>query len=125
MGHGVDILALEAADNCHKCRLGTTGCNNYYLLIQDFQDFTISKNRESLAIVESMLDELGHRYVKSNANFTFIYTGRDVREVSQAFRAENIMVGRPFLPMEDWLRVSMAKPYEMEYFVQVYNKILG
>jgi len=92
---------------------------------QDFQDFTISKNRESLAIVESMLDELGHRYVKSNANFTFIYTGRDVREVSQAFRAENIMVGRPFPPMEDWLRVSMAKPHEMEYFAQVYNKILG
>jgi histidinol-phosphate aminotransferase len=92
---------------------------------QDFQDFTRRKNKESLAIVESMLDELGHRYVKSNANFTFIHTGRDVREVSQAFRAENIMVGRPFPPMTDWLRVSMAKPHEMEYFAQTYRKILG
>jgi histidinol-phosphate aminotransferase len=92
---------------------------------QDFQDFTIRKNKESLAIVESMLDELGHRYIKSNANFSFIHTGGDVSEVSQAFRAENLMIGRPFPPKTDWIRVSMAKPHEMEYFTQVYRKILG
>ena len=92
---------------------------------QEFQDFTIRKNKESLAIVESMLDELGHRYIKSNANFTFIHTGQDVNEVIRAFRAENIMVGRPFPPMTDWVRVSMAKPHEMEYFAQVYRKLLA
>ena len=92
---------------------------------QEFQDFTIRKTRESLAIVESMLDELGHRYIKSNANFSFIHTGQDISEVNAAFRAENIMVGRPFPPMTDWVRVSMAKPHEMEYFVQAYKKILG
>ena len=52
-------------------------------------------------------------------------TGRDVNEVRQAFRDEGIIVGRPFPPMTDWLRVSMAKPHEMEYFAQVYRKILG
>ncbi len=92
---------------------------------QDFQEFTLRKNKESLAIVESMLDELGHQYIKSNANFSFIYTGQDINEINRAFRAENIMVGRPFPPMTDWVRVSMAKPHEMEYFVQVYKKILG
>ncbi|MDA0680808.1 MAG: histidinol-phosphate transaminase [Proteobacteria bacterium] len=92
---------------------------------QDFQEFTVRRNKESLSIVETMLDELGHRYVKSNANFSFIYTGRDINEVNQAFKAENILVGRPFPPMTDWVRVSMAKPHEMEYFAQVYRKILG
>jgi len=92
---------------------------------QEFQDYTIRKNRESLNIVENMLDELGATYVKSNANFSFIYTGKDVSEVNQAFRAENIMVGRPFPPMNDWLRVSMAKPQEMRYFTQVYRKLLS
>ncbi len=92
---------------------------------QEFQDFTIRKNRESLDIVEGMLDELGHRYIKSHANFTFIHTGRDIREVNQEFRAENCMVGRPFPPMTDWMRVSMAKPDEMRYFAQVYRKLLG
>jgi len=92
---------------------------------QEFQEFTLRKNRESLDIVEGMLDETGATYVKSNANFTFIYTGRDIQELNAAFRAENIMVGRPFPPMTDWMRVSMAKPEEMRYFVQVYKKLLG
>ena len=92
---------------------------------QEFQEFTLRKNRESLDIVEGMLDEIGATYVKSNANFTFIYTGRDIQELNAAFRAENIMVGRPFPPMTDWMRVSMAKPEEMRYFVQVYKKLLG
>ena len=92
---------------------------------EEFQNFTLRMNRKSLDIVEGMLDELGHTYVKSHANFTFIYTGRDIREVNQEFRQENIMVGRPFPPMTDWMRVSMAKPAEMEYFAQVYRKLLG
>jgi histidinol-phosphate aminotransferase len=92
---------------------------------QEFQNLTLRKNAESLAIVESMLEKSGTRYVKSNANFTFFHTGQDVAEVGAAFRAENIMVGRPFPPKTDWLRVSMAKPHEMRYFVQVYKKLYG
>ena len=90
---------------------------------EEFQKFTIRRNKESLAIVEGMHEELGHRYVKSNANFSFFETGRDVRRVGAAFRKEGIMVGRPFPPMLDWLRVSMAKPDEMRYFVQIYKKL--
>ncbi|NGX45608.1 MAG: hypothetical protein K940chlam2_00764, partial [Chlamydiae bacterium] len=80
---------------------------------QEFQDFTLRKNKESLAIVEGMHEELGHRYVKSNANFSFFETGRNVNKVRAAFLNEGIMVGRPFPPMLDWLRVSMAKPEEI------------
>jgi histidinol-phosphate aminotransferase len=107
----VNVLAVDAAIASYQD--------------QDFQDFTIAKNRVSLDIVEGMLDELGHRYVKSNANFTFIHTGREVNELREEFREANIMVGRPFPPMTDWLRVSMAKPHEMEYFAQVYRKVMG
>lgn len=105
--------------------INVLGLDAAYASYQDeeFQRFTIRKNRESLAIVEGMHEELGHRYVKSNANFTFFETGRDVREVNAAFRKEGIMVGRPFPPMLDWLRVSMAKPDEMRYFVQTYKKL--
>ena len=90
---------------------------------EEFQKFTIRKNKESLAIVEGMHEELGHRYVKSKANFTFFETGRNVSKVRAAFLNEGILVGRPFPPMLDWLRVSMAKPDEMRYFVQTYKKL--
>lgn len=107
----INVLGLNAAIASYKD--------------QEFQEFTLRKNRESLDIVEGMLDEIGATYVKSNANFTFIHTGRDIQELNAAFRAENIMVGRPFPPMTDWMRVSMAKPEEMRYFLQVYKKLLG
>ncbi len=104
--------------------LGIAAAKASYL-DNSFQEFSIRKNRESLNIAEGMLDEHGVRYVKSNGNFTFFKTGRDVAELQQEFMAENIMVGRAFPPMTDWLRVSMAKPAEMRYFAQAYKKILG
>lgn len=107
--------------------MNVLGVEAAYASYQDdeFQNFTRRKNKESLAIVEGMLEELGLRYVKSNANFTFFQTGRDVREVGNAFLKEGIMVGRPFPPMLDWLRVSMARPGEMRYFVETYKKLFA
>lgn len=91
----------------------------------DFQRYTLSQNRRSLDIVEGMCDEMGLRYVKSHANFSFIHTGRNIGEVSAAMREAGILIGRPFPPMLDWARVSMARPEEMQYFVQVYKTLYG
>jgi histidinol-phosphate aminotransferase len=91
----------------------------------DFQNFTLRKNKESLAIVEGMYEELGVRYVKSNANFSFFETGHEAVEVKARMSELGVAVGRPFPPMTKWSRVSMAKPDEMRYFVQVYKKLYG
>ena len=116
---------IQRINNAKTGAINVLGLNAAKASYQDeeFQQFTLRKNRESLDIVEGMLEELGIRYVKSNANFTFFQTGRDVVEVQEAFRRENIMVGRAFPPKTDWLRVSMAKPQQMRYFVQVYKKL--
>jgi len=36
-----------------------------------------------------------------------------------------IMTGRAFPPYTKWARISMAKPDEMRYFVQVYKKLFA
>lgn len=92
---------------------------------QDFQRYTLRKNRESMAIVEAMFEELGLRYVKSNANFTFFESGIPVDELNAALRAEGIYSGRPFPPYLTWSRISMAKPEEMRYYVQTYKRLFG
>lgn len=107
----VDILAQHAALVSYQDR--------------EFQDFSRAKNKEGLALVEGMYEELGLRYVKSNANFSFFETGIDVETFRAAMRANNILVGRPFQPFTTWARVSMAKPEEMAYFVQTYKKLYG
>lgn len=91
----------------------------------DFQRFTLDRNRESLDIVESMCRDMGIRYVPSHTNFSFMHTGRDVAEVSATLREAGILIGRPFPPFNDWIRVSMQKPEDMLYFVQVYRQLYG
>jgi histidinol-phosphate aminotransferase len=88
---------------------------------KEFQNLSRAKNREGLDILEGMYQELGLRYVKSNANFSFFETGIDVADFRKAMADKNIAVGRPFPPFTTWARVSIAKPEEMSYFVQTYK----
>lgn len=111
MTGGVNILAQHAALVSYQDR--------------EFQDYSRAKNKEGLALVEGMYKELGLRFVKSNANFTFFETGKPVDEFRAAMKAKNILVGRPFQPFTTWARVSIAKPEQMAYFVQTYKELYG
>ena len=91
----------------------------------EFQDFSRRKNKESLAIVEGMCDDLGVRYAKSNTNFTFIETGVENAVVQEMMLKEGIMTGRLFPPFTTWSRVSMSTPEDMQYFVQVFRKLFA
>ena len=91
----------------------------------DFQDFTRRKNRESMAIVEEMFEELGVRYVKSETNFTFFETGIPVDELNAELLANGIMSGRPFPPFTTWSRISMQTPEEMRYYVQTFKRLFA
>ena len=90
-----------------------------------FQDFSRQKNKESLAIVEGMCDEMGVNYIKSNGNFSFIETGMQIEKFQAMMLNEGIMVGRPFPPFTNWARVSMQTPEEMAYFAQTYRKLMS
>jgi histidinol-phosphate aminotransferase len=91
----------------------------------EFQDFSRRKNKESLAIVEGMCEDLGVRYAKSNTNFTFIEPGIENAEVQRMMLEHGIMTGRLFPPFTTWSRISMSTPEHMQYFVQVFRKLFA
>ncbi len=125
-GFGHPELIAEI-DRLKTGQVNVLGLHAAYASYQDeeFQRFTLRKNRESLDIVEAMFDELGLRHVRSNANFTFFETGIPVEELNARLREEGIQSGRPFPPYLTWSRVSMAKPDEMRYYVQTYKRLFG
>jgi histidinol-phosphate aminotransferase len=92
---------------------------------KEFQKFIIDKNYESLEILYKMFDELGLRYIKANANFTFFQAGRDATEVREKLLEFGILVGRKYATHPEWVRISTAKPEEMEYLVKVYKHEFG
>ena len=92
---------------------------------QEFQDFSRRKIKESLAIVDAMCEELGIRYTKSNANFTFMETGVENAVVQEKMLQHGILTGRLFPPFTTWSRISMSTPEHMRYFVQVYKQLFA
>jgi histidinol-phosphate aminotransferase len=72
----------------------------------------------------SELDKDGRTYIPSQANFMMINVGTDVTPIIRAFSQKNILVGRKFATMDNWLRVSMGTPDEMKSFVAALREIV-
>jgi len=71
------------------------------------------------------LKDLGYEVIPSQTNFFMVGLRREVQPVIQAFREEGVLVGRPFPPMTQHLRVSVGLPEEMDRFMVAFKKIMG
>jgi len=75
--------------------------------------------------IASELEGLGYRVLPSDANFFMVNLRREVRPVIQSFRERGILVGRPFPPMLEHLRVSVGTPEEMSHFLEAFKEIVA
>jgi len=82
------------------------------------------RNASTRSWLYAELAKDGRRYIPSQTNFVMIEVGRDVKPVIQAFRERNIMVGRRFPSMENWLRITIGTPEEMDAFVAALREIV-
>jgi histidinol-phosphate aminotransferase len=70
------------------------------------------------------LEAYGYPTIPSQTNFFMVsLEGRTVQPVIDEFRAKGILVGRPFPPMLQHLRVSVGVPEEMDKFVKAFKEI--
>ena len=61
--------------------------------------------------------------IPSYANFAMIKTGRPAQEVAAGFEKQNVLIGRPFPPMLDWVRVTFGLPDEMKSFWAAWDEL--
>jgi len=70
------------------------------------------------------LEAWGYPVIPSQTNFFMVsLNGRQVQPVIEEFRAKGILVGRPFPPMVQHLRVSVGLPEEMDRFIMTFKDI--
>ncbi|MGD9905387.1 MAG: histidinol-phosphate transaminase [Dehalococcoidia bacterium] len=70
------------------------------------------------------LEAYGYPVIPSQTNFFMVsLADRTVQPVIQEFRAKGILVGRPFPPMLNHLRVSVGLPEEMDKFTKAFKEI--
>lgn len=71
------------------------------------------------------LRALGFESIPSQANFFMVHIKRDVVPVIDAFRQRGVIVGRPFPPMTQHLRVSIGTAGEMDRFLDAFKQIFA
>jgi histidinol-phosphate/aromatic aminotransferase/cobyric acid decarboxylase-like protein len=75
------------------------------------------------AVVE--LTRMGYECIPSETNFFMVNLGRPMQPMVEEFRKKGVLVGRPFPPLTQHLRVSIGKPDEMQRFMVAFQEILA
>ena len=111
VGSGTSVLALATAAT-------TIGDHAH---IADEQ----RKNREAKAFTRAFFEGAGYTVGASETNFLMIDLRRDPQPVRVACRQQGIAVGRPFPPLDTWLRLSIGTMDEMRQATAVLKTALG
>jgi histidinol-phosphate aminotransferase len=71
----------------------------------------------------SELNAYGYETLPTQTNFFMVHIGREVVPVIDEFKKKNVLVGRPFPPMTQHLRVSIGTEDEMARFMAAFKEI--
>ena len=71
------------------------------------------------------LQGMGYAVIPSDANFFMVNLKRPMRPVIDEFRKKGVLVGRPFPPMNEHLRVSVGTADEMRRFIVAFKEIMA
>jgi histidinol-phosphate aminotransferase len=71
------------------------------------------------------LKSLGYATIPSDANFFMVHLKRPVQPVIEEFRKKGVLVGRPFPPLNEHLRVSVGTADEMGRFTKAFKEIFA
>jgi histidinol-phosphate aminotransferase len=71
----------------------------------------------------SALQGMGYEVIPSDTNFFMVHLKRPVQPVVEEFRKKGVLVGRPFPPMLEYLRVSIGTAEEMNRFISAFREI--
>ena len=124
--------ALAPKTMIQKMRVNSTGSIN---ALVRYGGVAALKDTESQAWVKRTtitlrektvkdLASLGYQSIPSDANFFMVHLKRPVQPVIEEFKKKGVLVGRPFPPMNEHLRVSIGTADEMNRFMVAFKDIM-
>jgi histidinol-phosphate aminotransferase len=84
----------------------------------------VKSNNIQRTVFYSEMKSGGFEYIPSHANFVMVDIRTEVAPVIQEFSRRKILVGREFLPMTKFLRVSIGTDDEMKRFYSALRQIV-
>lgn len=92
---------------------------------KEFYQDSLSKNKAAKQHIYTVLKEMGLRYIPSHTNFVFFETGQDIQELIPKMRTKDVIIGRPFPPLNDWCRISTGRMEDVVKFGEALKSVLG
>jgi histidinol-phosphate aminotransferase len=71
------------------------------------------------------LAALGYETIPSDANFFMVNVKRPAQPLIEEFRKKGVLVGRPFPPLNEHLRISVGTANEMDRFMTAFKAIMA
>jgi len=125
--------AIAPADMIERMRVYSTGSTNALVMwggaaaLEDVEserwvrETTLRLRKRTAADLEG----LGYEVIPSDTNFLMVHIRRPVQEAAAAFRERGVLVGRPFPPMLEHMRVSVGTESEMDRFMNAFEDIFA
>lgn len=82
---------------------------------------TLEQRKRTVAAINAM----GYATIPSDANFFMIHLKKPAAPFVEQFFKKGVLVGRPFPPMVEYLRVSIGSPAEMDRFLKAFPEVVG
>ena len=128
LGYGVGNPEL-----IRKVRTFTTGSQSITVKFggaaslkdKEGQAKTKALNKEVRDNTIAKLRGLGYEVLPSETNFFMVGLKREVSDVAPEFQKHDVLVGRPFPPMTQHLRVSVGTQAEMDKFMTAFKEIMA
>ncbi len=81
-------------------------------------------NREGREKTERFFASRGWHFYPAEANYLFIDVRRDIVAFRAACQAKGLVIGRPYPPADNWARLTIGTPEEMERAFAILDTVL-
>lgn len=124
IGNGATLKRLNAfrsieCQNVAGVRAAIAGLDD-----QDYVRMAIRRNAADRQEFFSQAQARGLKPIDSRANFIMMPASRPAQTVIDFFHKKNVIIGRKFPPMDNYVRISLGKPEEMRQFWQVWDQMV-
>ncbi len=127
---GYSIATKEVSDHMRKFSLGLENALVRYGAAAAMKDKANevkvkALNKQVRERTTKELTAMGWAVIPSETNFFMVNVKKEVGPLEDEFKKRKVLVGRPFPPMTEWLRVSVGTQDEMNRFMAAFKEILG
>lgn len=123
VGSGETLKRLRAFRSMECQNVAGVRAANAGLADQDYVRMAIQRNAADRQEFFRQAQARGLRPIDSRANFIMMPASRPAQKVIDFFEKRNIIIGRKFPPMDNYVRISLGKPEEMRQFWQVWDQM--